>query len=159
MVFPVVLKLAVNWGGRGVLRCDDVAALARTIDALPPGGRVLVQPLVLHPRCITVQVAAGSAIGAFATLPVGADFRSNVRLGGRTSDVTIGDETGRAAVRAAAACGLRSGSVDFLDVSEQRPGDVLPVIEVNSMPGLWPDDAGDRAFAAAIVAAAVEGAA
>lgn len=151
--FPLVVKEPVGWGGRGVTVCADLAALRDVLAAVHarrPGEALLVQPFVPHRRGVTAQVAAGRIVGAFATTARGPRDRTDARTS--YEDLTLDDVTASVAVRAVAACGLAFGSVDFLDADDGR----RPVLEVNAMPGLDPDDAGDRAFAEAIVRVAAQ---
>ena len=148
--FPLVVKEPVGWGGRGVTVCPDAGALRSALasaQARLPGGTVLVQPFVQHRRGLTAQVAGGRVVGAFATTALATRDRSDARPS--YEDVPLDDVTASVALRAVAACGLAGGSVDFLDAADGS----RPVLEVNAMPGLDPDDAGDRAFAEAIVRA------
>lgn len=143
--FPVALKTPVGWGGHGVVRCDDEELLARAVTAFDRRAArqvVLLQPWLDGP-CVTLQVARDDVIAAFVR-----------RAEGGFDDVAPPASAAGAAVRATAACGLLFASVDVL----LPIGGGLAVLDVNAMPGIDPDDAGDRAFAAAIVRAAEAGA-
>lgn len=148
--FPLVMKEPVGWGGRGVAVCPDARALRAALAAAharSAGAAILVQPFVRHRRGLTAQVAGGRVVGAFATAARGSRDGGDARPS--YEDAGLDDLAASVAVRAVAACGLAFGSVDFLDAEDGT----RPVLEVNAMPGLDPDDAGDRAFALAIVRA------
>ncbi|MCG3133949.1 MAG: Ribosomal protein S6--L-glutamate ligase [Planctomycetes bacterium] len=156
--FPCVVKPGVGWGGRGVVlgsNASEAAAACAALRAHDPGASVLYQEFIPHVRGITVQVAGGEAVCAFATRAPRGDFRTNPNLGGGCEDVPLDDAPCADAVRAVAACGLPFGSVDFVDAGGGR----RVAVEVNAMPGIDPDDAADRRFArkiAAVVLAAGE---
>jgi glutathione synthase/RimK-type ligase-like ATP-grasp enzyme len=146
--FPVALKEPVGWGGRGLVVCRDADELRRAAAACharDPHVTLLLQPFVPHRRGLTVRVAAGRAVGLFATTARSTSAPGATRYADADTDPT----TESRAVRAVAACGLVFGTADFADADDGS----RPVLEVNSMPGLDPDESGDRAFAEAIVRA------
>lgn len=139
---PVVVKSPVGWGGVGVTVCrsvEDVAATVAAHHARSPRQVLLLQRCIDEARVETVQVVGLRIVGAFRH-----------RSRGGYEDVVAEPAFAEIAIRAVAACGLRFGSVDLIAGNGGGPA----VLEVNSMPGLDPDDAGDRGFADAIVAEA-----
>jgi glutathione synthase/RimK-type ligase-like ATP-grasp enzyme len=142
--FPVLVKPCVGWGGKHIVRCDNAAALGTVLFSTPSRRtEVLIQEFVEHRRTVTVLVAGGRALSA---------WEQRREEGAKPATCNAEAATSDAAIRAAAACRLEFASVDFLDPGEGRP---LLCVDVNSMPGLWPDDPDDVAFADAIVACAL----
>jgi glutathione synthase/RimK-type ligase-like ATP-grasp enzyme len=141
---PVVVKPAVEWGGQGQVRCDDAAALVRALAwSRTAKTKVLVQDFVEHFRSVTVLVAGGRALSA---------WEQRRDPGAQPGTCAADPATSAAAVQAARICGLAFASVDFLDRGDGRP---LLCVDVNSMPGLWPDDPDDIAFADAMIGCAM----
>lgn len=151
--FPLVLKRPVDWGGRTVVKCDDGAALRAALgreQTERPDGAVLVQPYFEHVRAVTARVAGGRVVGTWGARPAPGEFRTCPALGGIVETAALDDEGTRHAAAAVEACALRFATVDFLEAASGE----RVVIDVNAMPSLRPEDAGDRAFAAAVVALA-----
>jgi glycosyltransferase involved in cell wall biosynthesis/glutathione synthase/RimK-type ligase-like ATP-grasp enzyme len=150
--FPLVRKDPIGWGGLGVVRHEDLAAL--TVDfanraRLHAGEPLLLQPFVPHAASATLLYVDGRLVSAWRSQPPAGEFRSNPRFGGPTAKFAPATELVDLGKRAVASCGLRAGSVDLL---ETAAGPRL--LEVNAMPGLWPQATGDRHFAEELIRAA-----
>jgi len=131
---PLVVKLIEGTQGIGVVLAETMQAAASVIEAFRGlDANILVQEYI--------KEAGGSDIRCFvigdkvvaSMMRKGADgeFRSNLHRGGTGHKVKITPEERSAAVRAAAALGLKVAGVDFL---RSKHGPL--VMEVNSSPGL-----------------------
>jgi len=151
--FPVVVRRRVSWGGRGTSLCEDREALTAALAAEAteqPDEAVLLQPYFPHRRSVSVRVVRGAAVGATSTTVPDGDFRAHTNVGGAVTEETADEGVAALGVRAAAACGLEFGTVDFLDGGDG----VWLCSDVNSMPALRGGDADER-FADAIVRCAL----
>jgi acetyl-CoA carboxylase biotin carboxylase subunit len=125
--YPVLLKAAAGGGGRGLRRCDDPDALARTFDeargeaqaAFADGG-LYVERLVVPARHIEFQVLC-DAFGAAVHLGERecSVQRKHQKLVEETPSPAVDERTrerlGRSTARAVAELGYRgAGTVEFL---------------------------------------------
>jgi glutathione synthase/RimK-type ligase-like ATP-grasp enzyme/glycosyltransferase involved in cell wall biosynthesis len=153
--FPVVLKHPIGWGGMGVSVCRDLGTLRSMLtlaDQLRPRETLMIQSFVPHRSSVTLLSVGGELVSSFRSYPAADEFRTNPRFGGRTEKIPGTPELARIAADALDSCGLSFGSVDCIEADHERL-----VVEVNSMPGLWPSERGDRRFAEALVRHAFDG--
>ncbi|MCB9597728.1 MAG: RimK family alpha-L-glutamate ligase [Sandaracinaceae bacterium] len=131
---PVVIKVLEGTQGGGVILAESVKMAQSIIETLH-GARqhVLIQRFVEESRGRDVRafVVGGQVVAAMRRVAQGAEFRSNVHLGGRTEPIRLEPEYERSAIEAAQIMGLRVAGVDMLE-SDDGP----LVMEVNSSPGL-----------------------
>jgi [lysine-biosynthesis-protein LysW]---L-2-aminoadipate ligase len=118
--FPVVVKPRFGSWGRGVTLCRTRVAFEHCVRDLgrTPWFRrqgALVQEFV-QPRGydLRVLVAAGEIVGAVRRVPVEAEWRTNVALGGRRSSAAAPPHACLLALGAAAALGVDFVGVDLL---------------------------------------------
>lgn len=117
---PVVVKPRFGSWGLGVERCDDEAALARRLAALPrePWYRAhgaLVQELV--PTLgydLRIVVAYDRVIGAIGRVAAPGEWRTNVALGAERHAVSPSPQACALALAAARAAGAALVGVDLL---------------------------------------------
>ncbi len=131
---PVVIKVLEGTQGGGVILAESVKMAQSIIDTLHRARQhVLIQRFVAESRGRDVRafVVGGRVVAAMRRVARGAEFRSNVHLGGRTEPVTLEPAYERSAIHAAQILGLRVAGVDML---ESNDGPL--VMEVNSSPGL-----------------------
>jgi len=130
---PIVLKPRFGSWGRDVFRCDDEAAIERTLATVADrpwfeATGALAQKLV-SPRGFDLRlvVARGRAIGAVRRVAAAGEWRTNVALGARREPVVPPPEAIAVAVAAAAAVDGDLVGVDLL------PADLgtWVVLEVN----------------------------
>lgn len=131
---PVVLKLLEGSQGVGVILADKAEIAAAIVHTLHSTKQnVLIQKFVAESRGKDVRaiVLGDEVVAAVRRTAQGAEFRSNVHLGGKAEAIELDERYRRAAVRAAQILGLRIAGVDMLE-SKDGP----QVMEVNSSPGL-----------------------
>jgi ribosomal protein S6--L-glutamate ligase len=131
---PVVIKLLEGTQGIGVILAPDIKVAEAIIETLQSTRQqVLIQRFVSESkgRDIRALVVGDRVVAAMRRVAKGDEFRSNVHRGGSVEPVTLGAESGPAAVMAAQIMGLKVAGVDLL---EGKEGPL--VMEVNSSPGL-----------------------
>jgi glutamate---[amino group carrier protein] ligase len=121
---PVVVKPRFGSWGRGVVQCEDSAALAEHLRGLAaePWFRrhgALVQDLVPPAGFdVRVLVAGGSVVGAIRRVAARGEWRTNVALGARRESVVPPPDAQRLALAAASAASADLIGVDLLPVAD-----------------------------------------
>jgi ribosomal protein S6--L-glutamate ligase len=151
-----VLKPSFGWEGNDVERVRADAPLPEVVAALLGRyGTVLAQPYVPHPEGdVRLTVVGGEVVIAFARIPPGDGWKSNVAQGARPELVTPSPAMVELALAATRAMNTTTAGIDIM-----RLGAGHVVIELNNGPGwhsLTPD--AESTVANAIIAFA-EGAA
>ncbi len=148
--YPVVLKHPFGWGGMGVQKCADASALRAALTQahqLRPAELLLVQHYVRHRCSLTIALVRGGYARAYRLFASHDEFRTNPRYGGPWEEARCDAALRALADQALTSCDLGHGSVDLLEAEDGS----VQVAEVNSAPGLYPRDRGDRLFANAIL--------
>ncbi|SIO65986.1 ribosomal protein S6--L-glutamate ligase [Singulisphaera sp. GP187] len=130
----VVIKPLFGSEGRGLVRVSDLELARRTFHTLERLGAVIyVQAAIRHPGYdLRAFVLGGQIVGAIRRHAPGADWRTNVSLGGRPELCSLEPEAERLALSAAKAVGTEMAGIDLLpDLDRGR----LLVLEVNAVPG------------------------
>lgn len=123
-----VIKPLFGSRGRGIVR-----VAAGSADAVAPatGGVVYLQEFVAHAGWDVRVLVVGERLFAMRRRAAAGEWRTNLALGGRPEPLSLPDEWGTLARRAAATIGAPLAGVDLLPA---RDGRVL-VLEVNAVPG------------------------
>ncbi len=130
---PLILKLLRGTQGTGVILAESRASAASMLETIwSLGEDILIQRFVSESKARDVRalVIDGEVRASMRRIGREGEFRSNIHRGGMGEPVKLSREFARAAVRAAAAIGLRLAGVDILESA----GGPL-VIEVNASPG------------------------
>jgi len=129
----VVVKPLFGSEGRGLVRVTDRETFRRVTYAMERIGSVLyVQQYVKNSgHDLRLFVLGERVLGAIRRHAPGADWRTNVAVGGRAEAFTPDDSMIRLALRASSAVGTHMAGVDVLPDSSGRP----VVLEVNAVPG------------------------
>jgi len=131
---PVIVKVLEGTQGIGVILADSEKMAEAIIQTLQSARQnVLIQKFVRESegKDIRALVVGDRVVAAMRRSAQAGEFRSNVHQGGTVEGVTLDEEYGRTAVRAAQIMGLNVAGVDMLE-SDEGP----QVMEVNSSPGL-----------------------
>ncbi len=131
---PVVIKLLEGTQGRGVVLAETKKAAESVINAFKSlRANILVQEFIREAngkdiRCFVID---GKVVGAIEREAAAGEFRANLHLGGKASEVKITSVERKIAIGSAKAMGLKAAGVDMIR-SREGP----KVLEINSSPGL-----------------------
>lgn len=131
---PVIIKVLEGTQGVGVILAETVQVAAAIIETLQSARQnVLIQKFVSESkgRDVRALVVGDRVVAAMRRVAQGAEFRSNVHRGGKTTALRLDPAYEQAALRAAQIAGLQVAGVDMLE-----SGDGPQIMEVNSSPGL-----------------------
>lgn len=130
----VVVKPLFGSEGRGLVRVTDFELARRTFRTLERLGAVLyLQRAIRHPgHDLRAFVLGGRLVGAIRRHAPGADWRTNVSLGGRPEACVLDAGAEQLALRAARAVGAEMAGVDLLPDPDRGE---LVVLEINAVPG------------------------
>lgn len=131
---PNVIKRPTGTQGRGVMSAQSPSAARALLEGLLTEPVVtLVQPMVeTEPvRDLRVLVLGGQAVSACWRRAAPGEFRSNVHLGGTTTEAPLERPIRELAEGAARAIGLSTCGVDLIETPRG-----LAVLEVNGSPGI-----------------------
>lgn len=131
---PMIIKVAQGTHGRGVVLVDSKKAAKSVIQAFyVEKVSILLQEFIKEAsgEDIRAFVIGGKVVAAMQRKSLTDDFRSNIHMGGTTSEVTMTRKEKSTAAKAAKSMGLDICGVDMVR-SKRGP----LVLEVNSSPGL-----------------------
>jgi ribosomal protein S6--L-glutamate ligase len=129
-----VIKRPRGTQGRGVMSSPDISSARALLEGLlVDQGITLAQPLIAQtsPKDLRVLVIGGRAYAACWRHAAAGEFRSNVHLGGSTTQAELSAPIAKLAERAAAAVELPVCGVDLIETPNG-----LAVLEVNGSPGI-----------------------
>lgn len=131
---PMIIKVAQGTHGRGVVLAETKKAAKSVIQAFyVEKVSILLQEFIKEAsgEDIRAFVVGGKVVASMQRKSLTDDFRSNLHMGGSSSEVKLTAKEKRTAVKAAKAMGLEICGVDMVR-SDRGP----LVLEVNSSPGL-----------------------
>jgi ribosomal protein S6--L-glutamate ligase len=128
--FPLIVKVPFGSFGNGVTIVESMRALKSYLTWNRP--LYLLQEYVKYSKGkdVRVFVVNGEVVGTMMRSAKKGEFRSNIELGGKGTNVEITEEEKMISLRAVQALNLNYGGVDIM---RGKNGPV--VIEVNSNPG------------------------
>lgn len=131
---PLVIKLLEGTKGIGVVLAETNKAAESVINAFKSlKANILVQEYIKESkgRDIRCFVVGNEVVAAMERQAEEGEFRANMHLGGKASNVDITDEEREIAIKAVKTIGLDIAGVDMV-----RSNSGPKILEINSSPGL-----------------------
>ncbi|HBF06833.1 MAG: 30S ribosomal protein S6--L-glutamate ligase [Pseudomonadota bacterium] len=131
---PLIVKTIKSTHGKGVVLAENTKMAAGVINAFRNlDADFLVQEFIREAKGSDIRcfVVDDKVVAAMERTAQEGEFRSNLHLGGKATEVKLKPEERQLAVKAAKVMGLEVAGVDIIR-SERGP----LVLEVNSSPGL-----------------------
>jgi len=131
---PIVIKLHEGTQGKGVMLAETNQSAKSIIDTMYSMHKhILLQEFIKESKSEDIRafVIGNKVITAMKRTGLKNDFRSNIHLGGKGSNVTLTKEEEKIAIKAAQTLNLPIAGVDLI---RSKRGSL--VLEVNSTPGL-----------------------